>query len=80
VRRRVLVSDADDLVHPLAERQQELAVEADAIRESIHSGRPLGTPEFIQRLERDSGRALVAQKGGRPRKAATDSRQSTPSF
>jgi hypothetical protein len=45
-----------------------------------HTGRPLGTPEFIQRLERDSGRALVAQKGGRPRKAASDSRQSTLNF
>jgi putative transposase len=49
--------------------------EADAIRESTHTGRPLGTPEFIQRLERDSGRPLVARKGGRPRKAASDSRR-----
>jgi hypothetical protein len=53
---------------------------AEAIRASAHTGRPLGTPEFIQRLERDSGRALVAQKGGRPHKAASDSRQSTLNF
>jgi hypothetical protein len=53
---------------------------AEAIRESTHTGRPLGTPEFIPSLERDSGRPLVAQKGGRPRKAASDSRQSTLNF
>jgi hypothetical protein len=54
--------------------------EAEAIRESTHTGRPLGTPEFIPRKEPDSGRPLVAQKGGRPRKAASDSRQSTLNF
>jgi hypothetical protein len=54
--------------------------EAEAIRESTHTGGPLGTGEFMQRLERDSGRALVAQKGGHPRQAASDSRQSTLNF
>ncbi len=53
---------------------------AEAIGESTHTGPPLGTPEFIQRLERDSGSALVAQKGGRPRQAVSDPRQSTLNF
>jgi hypothetical protein len=53
---------------------------AEGIRESTYTGRPLGTPEFIQRLERDSGRALVAKKDGRPRKSASGSRQSTLNF
>lgn len=44
--------------------------ETDVIRESTPTGRPPGTAEFIPRLERDSGRPRVAQKGGRPRKAA----------
>lgn len=42
--------------------------EAEAIRESTHTGRPLGTPEFIEQLERTSGRHLAPQKGGRSRK------------
>jgi hypothetical protein len=55
--------------------------EADAVRESTHTGRPLGTLEFIQRPEtRLRPAPLVAPRGGRPRKAFSDSRQSTLNF
>jgi putative transposase len=39
----------------------------EAIRKSTHSGRPLGSAEFVERLGRETGRRLVALKGGRPR-------------
>jgi putative transposase len=45
--------------------------EADeAIRSSTHGGRPLGSAEFVERLERQTGRRLTARKGGRPKKQA----------
>lgn len=40
----------------------------DAIRRSTHAGRPLGSVEFVQDLERRIGRSLTAGKGGRPKK------------
>jgi hypothetical protein len=42
----------------------------DAIRESTHRGRPLGSAEFVQRLESQMKRRLTPSKGGRPRKQA----------
>jgi len=42
--------------------------EADAIRASTHTGRPLGSTEFVSELERILRRRLVPQKGGRPPK------------
>ena len=44
-----------------AEPEDEIA----AIRESTHTGRPLGSSEFVRGLEKSLGRKLVPQKGGR---------------
>jgi putative transposase len=41
--------------------------ELEGIRENTHTGRPLGSAEFIGKLERETGRPLAPQKGGRPR-------------
>jgi REP-associated tyrosine transposase len=54
--------------------------EAEAIRQSTHTGRPLGTPEFIESLEKTTGRVLSAQKGGRPSKQAASTNQQLFSF
>jgi putative transposase len=40
----------------------------DAIRESTHCGRPLGSAEFVERLEAVTKRRLSARKGGRPKR------------
>ena len=40
----------------------------DEIRTCTHAGRPLGSVEFVLRLERHLGRRLTARKGGRPKK------------
>jgi hypothetical protein len=53
------------------------AEEANAIRENTHTGRPLGTPEFLEKIENVTGRQLVPQKGGRPRKPAINPDQGT---
>lgn len=39
--------------------------ETAAIRQCTHTGRPLGSKEFIQSLERAASRRLAPQKGGR---------------
>jgi putative transposase len=44
------------------EKESEIA----AIRKCTHTGRPLGTPEFLRSLEQATQRLLVPQKGGRP--------------
>jgi putative transposase len=44
--------------------------ELRAIRKSTHTGRPLGSGEFVRSLETASARRLQPQKGGRPRLAA----------
>ena len=44
------------------------ASEDDAIRESTHRGRPLGSAEFVARLEALTKRRLTARKGGRPKR------------
>jgi len=40
----------------------------DAMRENTHTGRLLGSPEFVDSLERMLGRTLAPGKGGRPYK------------
>jgi hypothetical protein len=40
---------------------------------STHTGRPLGTADFVTALERSTLRLLAPQKGGRPKKPALDS-------
>jgi putative transposase len=49
-------------------QQGETEAERGAIRRSTHSGRPLGSAEFIQTLECGTGRRLTPKKGGCPRR------------
>jgi len=58
------------------ETESELA----ALRQCTHTGRPLGTPEFVKTLEKSTLRQLAPQKGGRPAKPATNERQETLEF
>jgi len=48
--------------------QPSAGQEADRVRRSTHCGRPLGSAEFVERLEKQLERPLQPQKGGRPRK------------
>jgi putative transposase len=50
------------------------------IRQCTHTGRPLGSTEFVQTLEGSMKRRLAPQKGGRPPKARLDARQSELAF
>jgi putative transposase len=45
------------------------------IRRSTHTGRPLGTEEFVLGLEQSTKRRLAPQKGGRPRKVLGEENQ-----
>jgi putative transposase len=51
-----------------------------ALRQSTHTGRPLGTADFIAGLEQATLRPLAPRKGGRPKKPAFDSRQGDVAF
>jgi putative transposase len=51
-----------------------------AIRQCTHTGRPLGSTEFVQTLEGSMKRRLAPQKGGRPPKPRLDARQSELAF
>ena len=53
--------------------------DAEVIRQSTHIGRPLGTPQFIEALEKAMRRQLVPKKGGRPAKSK-DTKQESLSF
>jgi len=54
--------------------------DAEAIRRSTHTGRPLGTADFVAGLERELRRRLAAQKGGRRPKKRVDERQEALAF
>jgi putative transposase len=58
----------------------ETKAELTAIRQCTHTGRPLGTMEFVRSLERATSRRLLPQKGGRPGKAANHDAQKVLSF
>jgi putative transposase len=58
----------------------ETESELMTIHQSTHTGRPLGTREFIGSLEHEMHRNLTAQKRGRPRKAAAEETQCTLVF
>jgi putative transposase len=45
------------------------------LRQCTHTGRPLGSPEFVQALEGILQRTLAPRKGGRPPKKTSDARQ-----
>jgi len=54
---------------------RESATDVGALRQCTHTGRPLGTSEFIAQFEQTTARPLAPRKGGRPKKPADDSRQ-----
>jgi putative transposase len=53
----------------------ESAADVSVLRHSTHTGRPLGSQDFVQALEELTSRPLAPRKGGRPRKPAADCRQ-----
>ena len=57
----------------LADAESE--TEVSALRHCTHTGRPLGSAEFMVELEQTMSRPLIPRKGGRPRKSASDRRQ-----
>jgi putative transposase len=54
---------------------EESAGEVMALREYTHTGRPLGSAEFVAELEQSTLRPLVRRKVGRPKKSVADSAQ-----
>jgi len=54
--------------------------EAQRIRRSTHTGRPLGALLFVREIERTLQRTLVPRKGGRPPKQRPDSAQELLQF
>lgn len=54
--------------------------DAEAIRRSTHTGRPLGAADFVAGLERALRRPLAAQKGGRRPNKRLDERQEALAF
>jgi putative transposase len=58
----------------------EMESKLTEIRRCTHTGRPLGSAEFVQALEGSMKRRLAPQKGGRPPKAGLDARQSELAF
>jgi putative transposase len=54
----------------------ETESEVMAVRQYTHTGRPLGSEEFVHELEEATQRPLVPRKGGRPAKWVKDERQS----
>jgi len=53
--------------------------EAQSVRQCTHTGRPLGSEEFVSEMERKTGRLLAPGKGGRPAQV-TGSSQTEFSF
>jgi putative transposase len=49
-------------------------------RRSTHSGRPLGSKDFVVAVEQASQRPLAPRKGGRPKKPSSDLRQDALTF
>jgi putative transposase len=54
---------------------EESPIDLTALRQCTHTGRPLGTPDFVADLEKSTLRLLAPRKGGRPKKVSADSRQ-----
>jgi REP-associated tyrosine transposase len=51
------------------------ASELSTLRHSTHTGRPLGSPEFVASLEESTSRALTPRKGGRPKRTPMNAGQ-----
>ena len=58
----------------------ESPTDLSALRRCTHTGRPLGTSQFVAALEQTTLRRLALRKGGRPPKRATDPRQHSLTF
>jgi putative transposase len=58
----------------------ETQAEIAAIRKCTHTGRPLGTAEFLHELEQATLRRLALRKGGRARHVAGDTGQKKLAF
>jgi putative transposase len=58
----------------------ESPAEVSELRRSTHTGRPLGTPEFIAALEKSTLRRLAPRKAGRRRKFPLDASQASLGF
>ena len=54
--------------------------EAADLGRSTHTGRPLGTEDFVRAMEQTLHRMLRPKPGGRPRKAPEDPRQAGLAF
>jgi putative transposase len=48
--------------------------EVTALRQYTHTGRPLGSTEFVEALEHSTLRSLIPRKAGRPKKPSPDSK------
>jgi hypothetical protein len=59
---------------------QETEAELAAIRQCTHTGRLLGSPEFIKSLEESTRRKLEPRKGGRHSKPTLDLAQEAIEF
>src|SRR5579863_3852937 len=53
----------------------ESATDIDTLRRYTHTGRPLGSEEFVADLEHSTLRTLTPRKAGRPTKRVPDTRQ-----
>ena len=53
----------------------ESSADAKALRQYTHTGRPLGSAEFVADLERSTLRALIPRRAGRPKKGSEESKQ-----
>jgi hypothetical protein len=58
-----------------SEYRAESPTDLSALRQYTHTGRPLGTTEFVAALEQTTSRPLAPRKGGRPKKPETDAAQ-----
>lgn len=58
----------------------ESSDDLSTLRQFTHTGRPLGSPEFVAALEEQTRRRLTARKGGRSKEPVPDSNQSTLNF
>ena len=61
-------------------RAPDATADDEAIRQCTHTGRPLGTQEFVAALEKIMERSLAPKKGGRPKKSPDDRKQSKLNF
>jgi hypothetical protein len=53
----------------------ESASDVATVRQYTHTGGPLGSEEFVAKLEHSTLRALAARKAGRPTKGVRDAKQ-----